>query len=55
MVSDMFGRGYTPKSVIAGFLSAENQRYLAEQEGIGEFNAEEQEMIKRRYANLIKN
>ncbi len=34
MVSDMVGGGYRPKSVIAGFLSAENQRYLAEQEGI---------------------
>lgn len=34
MVSDMVGDGYRPNSVIAGFLSAENQRYLAEEEGI---------------------
>ncbi len=34
MVSDMVGDGYRPMSVIAGFLSAENQRYLAEEEGI---------------------
>jgi len=34
MVSDMVGDGYRPLSVIAGFLSAENQRYLAEEEGI---------------------
>ncbi len=34
MVSDMVGGGYRPKSVIAGFLSAENIRYLAEEEGI---------------------
>lgn len=34
MVSDMVGGGYLPKSVIAGFLSAENLRYLAEEEGI---------------------
>ena len=34
MVSDMVGAGYRPKSVIAGFLSAENLRYLAEEEGI---------------------
>ena len=34
MVSDMVGDGYRPKSVIAGFLSAENLRYLAEEEGI---------------------
>ena len=34
MVSDMVGGGYRPKSVIAGFLSAENLRYLAEEEGI---------------------
>ena len=34
MVSDMVGGGYRPKSVIAGFLSAENLRYLAEAEGI---------------------
>ncbi len=34
MVSDMVGGGYRPKSVIAGFLSAENIRYLAEEEDI---------------------
>lgn len=34
MVSDMVGKGYRPKAVIAGFLSAENLRYLAEEEGI---------------------
>lgn len=34
MVSDMVGNGYRPLSVIAGFLSAENLRYLAEEEGI---------------------
>ena len=34
MVSDMVGGGYRPQSVIAGFLSAENLRFLAEQEGI---------------------
>ena len=34
MVSDMVGGGYRPKSVIAGFLSAENLRYLAEEENI---------------------
>lgn len=34
MVSKMVGGGYRPKSVIAGFLSAENLRYLAEEESI---------------------
>lgn len=34
LVSEMAGGGYRPKSVVAGFLSAENQRFLAEQEGI---------------------
>ncbi len=34
MVSEMVGGGYRPKCVIAGFLSAENLRYLAEEEGI---------------------
>lgn len=33
-VSKIVGNGYRPKSVVAGFLSAENLRYLAEQEGI---------------------
>ena len=34
LVSEMVGGGYRPKSVIAGFLAAENLRYLAEVEGI---------------------
>jgi hypothetical protein len=34
MVSEMVGGGYRPLSIIAGFLSAENLRYLAEKEGI---------------------
>jgi hypothetical protein len=34
MVSEMVGGGYRPRSVIAGFLAAENLRYLAEVEGI---------------------
>jgi len=34
MVSEMVGGGYRPLSVIAGFLAAENLRYLAEVEGI---------------------
>lgn len=34
MVSEMVGNGYRPRSVLAGFLAAENQRYLAEQEAI---------------------
>jgi len=34
MVSEMVGGGYRPLSVIAGFLSAENLRYLSEEEGI---------------------
>ncbi|RYG66140.1 DUF3863 domain-containing protein [bacterium] len=34
LVSEMVGGGYRPKSVVAGFLAAENQRYLAEKENI---------------------
>lgn len=34
LVSEMVGGGYRPKAVIAGFLSAENLRYLAEEEDI---------------------
>jgi hypothetical protein len=34
MVSDMVGNGYRPQCVIAGFLAAENLRFLAEEEGI---------------------
>jgi hypothetical protein len=33
-VSEIVGDGYRPKSVVAGFLSAENLRHLAEVEGI---------------------
>lgn len=33
-VTAMVGSGYRPKSVIAGFLSADNLQYLAEEEGI---------------------
>jgi hypothetical protein len=33
-VTAMMGGGYRPQAVIAGFLAAENQRYLAEEEGI---------------------
>jgi len=34
MVSEMVGSGYRPNCVIAGFLAADNLRYLAEKEGI---------------------
>ena len=34
LVSDMVGDGYRPRSVVAGFLAADNQRFLADQEGI---------------------
>jgi hypothetical protein len=34
MVSAMVGGGYRPRSVLAGYLAAENQQYLAEKEGI---------------------
>ncbi|MDR3234025.1 MAG: DUF3863 domain-containing protein [Planctomycetaceae bacterium] len=34
MVSDIVGGGYRPKSVVGGFLAAENLRYLAEEEKI---------------------
>jgi len=33
-VSQIVGDGYRPTSVVAGFLAAENLRYLAEEEGI---------------------
>ena len=33
-VSEIVGNGYRPKSVVAGFLSAKNQDYLAKTEGI---------------------
>lgn len=34
LVSEMVGGGYRPRSVIAGFLAADNLRFLAEEEGI---------------------
>ncbi|QOV89723.1 DUF3863 domain-containing protein [Humisphaera borealis] len=34
LVSEMVGNGYRPRCVIAGFLSAQNLRYLSETEGI---------------------
>jgi len=34
LVSEMVGHGYRPRSVVAGYLAAENLRYLAEREGI---------------------
>lgn len=34
IIGKMVGHGYRPKSIIAGFLSSENQQYLAEKEGI---------------------
>lgn len=33
-VSEMVGNGFRPQSVVAGFLAAENQEYLAKEEGI---------------------
>jgi len=33
-VSEIMGGGFRPKSLIAGFLAADNQKYLAEEEGI---------------------
>ena len=33
-VSEIVGNGFRPKSVLAGFMAAENQQYLAEKEGI---------------------
>ncbi len=34
LVSNMVGNGYRPQSLIAGFMDAENQRFLATEEGI---------------------
>lgn len=34
IISDMVGGGYRPLSIVAGFMSAKNQQYLAEKEGI---------------------
>ena len=33
-VSEIVGNGYRPQSIVAGFLSAKNQTYLAEKENI---------------------
>jgi hypothetical protein len=33
-ITEFMGNGYRPKSIIAGFLAADNQKYLAEKEGI---------------------
>ena len=34
LVSNMVGNGYRPQALIAGFMDAENQRFLATEEGI---------------------
>jgi hypothetical protein len=34
LVSELVGGGYRPRSVVAGYLAAENLRYLAESEGL---------------------
>lgn len=34
LISTIVGHGYRPSSIVAGFLSAPNQQYLAEKEGI---------------------
>ena len=34
LVSNMAGNGYRPQSLIAGFMDAENQRFLSTEEGI---------------------
>src|SRR6202453_716583 len=34
MISQLVGGGYRPQSLVAGFMDAENQRYLATDEGI---------------------
>ncbi len=34
IISDMVGGGYRPKSIIGGYLSADNMRYLSEKENI---------------------
>jgi hypothetical protein len=34
MVSEMVGNGYRPECLVAGYMDAENQRYLAAEEGI---------------------
>lgn len=34
LITAMVGGGYRPQSIVAGFMSAKNQQYLAEKEGI---------------------
>jgi hypothetical protein len=34
LISDMIGNGYRPECLVAGYMDAENQRYLATEEGI---------------------
>jgi hypothetical protein len=34
IINEMVGGGYRPKSIVAGFLSAKNQQYLAQKENI---------------------
>jgi len=34
LISEMVGNGYRPECLVAGFMDAENQRYLATEEGI---------------------
>lgn len=34
LIGHMVGKNYRPQSIVAGFLSAKNQQYLAEKEGI---------------------
>jgi hypothetical protein len=34
LISEMVGSGYRPESLVAGFMDAENQRFLATEEGI---------------------
>jgi hypothetical protein len=34
LISQMVGNGYRPQCIVAGFMDAENQRYLATEEGI---------------------
>jgi hypothetical protein len=34
LISEMVGNGYRPECLVAGFMDAENQRFLAEEEGV---------------------
>lgn len=34
IITKLVGKGYRPQSIVAGFMSAKNQQYLAEKEGI---------------------